>query len=425
MLCIISLINEFVLSTSISQSSTPSTIIIDVDKGIVLHQIGIFSEKFEEKIFHMFIPYNNLCLESPNSDVCEYIQSTYPDIVEIGTLMPYDTQTSTTYDKEHMSNIIQDLRRIILQHKVDRFIEKTKSIVCFIDDKFYVPHADIAQSKMKSANTNSQTLVHRATNPATLVLEQFFNNKVGYNFLTDEQIIEILPLTISTIGEKLNVENMKENIHMLTSLIIGQAVYAMKSCSIRLNEHTQNGPACLVVSTIYRKLPEESSSFYQVYRLIPLPVLFEGEKYIYSNLPTIFGYNNLENKVILWSNDDFSASCTFSSIVHCQNSPITLSLSAIPCLEELLSVESSSISKCQVSRSKAIYHNMFNIKNNVWYAHLNDETFHCKSQSLSNQLSDIITIKEPMIFKLPKIMKQVQHLQTEINKIQRDFIEEL
>ncbi|CAF5119157.1 unnamed protein product, partial [Rotaria socialis] len=67
----------------------------------------------------MFIPFNNLCSESPNSDVCEYVQSTDPDVVEIGALIPYGTQTPTTYNKEQISNIIQeDFRRIILQHKV-------------------------------------------------------------------------------------------------------------------------------------------------------------------------------------------------------------------------------------------------------------------------------------------------------------------
>ncbi|CAM4808984.1 unnamed protein product [Rotaria magnacalcarata] len=405
-LSIIFLINKFIISANISHSSVRSTIIIDVDKGIALDKIGIFSEKFEEKILHMFIPFNNLCSESPNSDVCEYVQSTDPDVVEIGALIPYGTQTPTTYNKEQISNIIQeDFRRIILQHKVDRFIGKTKSIVYFIDDNFYITRNTTAQSKMQIlpefTNINSQTLIHRVTNPATLALEQFFNNKVGYDFLTDEQIIEILPLTISTINEALTIENIKENIYMLTSLIIGQAVYAMKSCSIRLDEHKKSGPACLVVSTVYRRLPKESSSFYQVYRLIPLPVLFQGEEYTYSNLPTVFGYNNLEKKVILWNNDDLSVGCTFSRIVHCRNFPISLSLSAAPCLEELLSVESSSISKCQVSKSKPIHQNIFNIKNKIWYAYSNDESFHCESQSLLTELSDIITIKEPMILKLP------------------------
>ena len=85
------LIHQF--NVIISTSST--TIIINVDQGIALEQIGVYSEKFVESIFHVFIPFNNLCVDSPNSDVCEYVQSTDPDIVEIGTLIsPYQMSIS-------------------------------------------------------------------------------------------------------------------------------------------------------------------------------------------------------------------------------------------------------------------------------------------------------------------------------------------
>ncbi|CAF2124988.1 unnamed protein product [Rotaria magnacalcarata] len=444
-----------------------------------------------EKILHLFIPYNNLCSESPNSDVCEYFQSTDPDVVEIGALIPYGTQTPAAYNKEQISNIIQqDFRRIILQHKVDRFIGKTKFIVYFIDDNFYITRNTTAQPKMQIlpefTNINSQTLIHRVTNPATLALEQLFNNKVGYDLLTDEQIIEILPLTISTLSEALTIENIKENIYMLTSLVVGQALYAMKSCSIRLNEHKKSGPACLVVSTVYRRLPKESSSFYQVYRLIPLPVLFQGEEYAYSNLPAVFGYNNLEKKVILWNNDDLSVGCAFSRIVHYRNFPISLSLSAVPCLEELLSVESPSIRKCQepmilklpcgrpircsnvqlpstsCSDTTVTLITKYSDSNNKQFSsalrlsRITDRlvsayeiaagnTFHeLQTEIDTNQtwnkkiiqqfgstlisvLSLILINVLLLIIKIikNKIKKQVQYLQTEINKIQRDFIDEL
>ena len=48
-------------------------------------------------------------------------------------------------------------------------------------------------------------------------------------------------------------------------MIIGQTVYALKSCSIRRNEQLSDGPACLVVSTIIQRAPTEASTFYQVY----------------------------------------------------------------------------------------------------------------------------------------------------------------
>ncbi|CAF3851406.1 unnamed protein product [Rotaria magnacalcarata] len=115
------------------------TVMIDADRGFVLDPIGIYSEKLDESIFHIVIPYNNLCVDSPNSDVCEYIESTDPNIVEIGTLMPYASHVSTTYNKQNISNAIQqDIRRIFLYHQVDKFIAKSKSIIYFVDNHFYV-----------------------------------------------------------------------------------------------------------------------------------------------------------------------------------------------------------------------------------------------------------------------------------------------
>jgi hypothetical protein len=89
------IINIFFIVTSISST----TVIIDLDKGIVLQHVGIYSEKLEESIFHTFIPYNDLCEDSSNSNICSFIQSTKPNIVEIGTIISYSDQMPTLYNK--------------------------------------------------------------------------------------------------------------------------------------------------------------------------------------------------------------------------------------------------------------------------------------------------------------------------------------
>ncbi|CAF1534559.1 unnamed protein product, partial [Rotaria sordida] len=153
-------------------------------------------------IFHIFIPYNNLCIDSPNSDVCEYIQSASPDIAEVGTILPYVNTLSTSYNGENISyNIQEDIRRFFLYHKVDKFIGKSKSIIYFIDYHFYVTRSTTKSitAPTFSLNITQLALIPRAINPATLVVEQVFNNKVGYNFLTDEQIKDILALNDSVL----------------------------------------------------------------------------------------------------------------------------------------------------------------------------------------------------------------------------------
>ncbi|CAF3619348.1 unnamed protein product [Rotaria sp. Silwood1] len=246
-------------------------------------------------------------MDSPNSNVCQYVQSTGPDIIEIGTLIPYANTMSTQYNnEENVSNIIQkDIRRIFSYHKIDKFIRKSKSIVYVIDNNFYVTRSTFNMTTSNfSANINQPTLAHRAINPATRAIEQIFNNKVGYEFLTDEHVVEILRLTVSTFGETFDNTNIKENLNMFTDMIVGQIVYALKSCSIRQNEHASHGPTWLVVSIVFRRLPAGSSSIYQVYCLTLLPILFKGEKYVYFDLPAIFGLNNVNKKVVLWTDDN-------------------------------------------------------------------------------------------------------------------------
>ena len=205
----ISLIHQF--DVIISTSST--TIIINVDRGIALDQIYVYSEKFVESIFHIFIPFKNLCVDSPNSDVCEYVQSTDLDIVEIGTLIsPYHTLIS--YNRANISHTVQqDIRRMFLFHKINKIIANAKSIVYFIDDIFYATRSN-NRSTMNdftiSTGVNEGTFIHRATNPATLALKQVLNKKIGYDFLTDEQIVEILPLTSSIINQNYNTEGIKK-----------------------------------------------------------------------------------------------------------------------------------------------------------------------------------------------------------------------
>ncbi|CAF4817152.1 unnamed protein product [Rotaria socialis] len=400
----ISSIVLLIIKLNIVPTLPSPTVMIDADRGFVLDPIGIYSEKLDDSIFHIVIPYNNLCVNSPNSDVCEYIESTDPNVVEIGTLMPYASHVSTKYNKQNISNAIQqDIRRIFLYHQVDKFIAKSKSIIYFVDNHFYVTtHTSRSLLTTSSfVSADPPTLFHLGTSPVTLVLEQVFNNKVGYDFLTDEQISEILSLTVLTTGDVSHDISIKENINTLTNMIIGQTIFALKSCTILHNEIERSGSPCLVVSTVFRRLPAQTSSFYQVYHLTPLPVIFEGEQYVYSNLPQIFGFNNIEKRLVLWNDGNFLASCTFSRVVQCRNRPISIPLSTVTCIDELLGAEFSSISKCLVEKSKNIQSNILNIKNNIWYTYWSDESLECELQSSSSHISDIVSIKGSAIARFP------------------------
>ena len=393
------------LIASASLSSSNVIIDVDVDKGIALQHIGIYSDKLDESIFHIFVPYDNLCVDSLSLEVCTYTQAMNPDIINVGTIVPFSESMPTMNRKENLSSIVlEDVRRIHSQHPVNRFMAKTKSIIYFIDDQFYIPDSIVKPATVDFSSSTSlyqRSRIHRPNNQAKLVLEQVVSNKVGYDFLSEEQLAEIMSLLITTQNGMIDATNTKETLKLFTSMIVGQAIHALKSCALGQHELPASTPSCLVVSTVLRRLPAESPSLYHVYHLIPLPILFKGEKYIYSNLPRIFGFNKIEKKFILWPEDNFSAACIVVKMIQCRSDPISISITEAPCLAELLSGDDSSISKCQVSKSKHSVPSILNIKDNVWYFYPHVETFQCELESAASATEDLLSINQPMVVTLP------------------------
>jgi hypothetical protein len=208
---------------------------------------------------------------------------------------------------------------------------------------------------------------------------------------------ELISLLVPTDDVMLDTRNIRENINIFANMIVGQSVHALKSCSISENDKSKDGPPCLVVSTIYLRIPSGSLSVYQVYSLTPLPVIFKGEKYVYSDLPNIFGFNSIDKKLVLWNDNKLASSCIFSEAVQCRNYSISISISSVPCLNQLCSPASSALMNCQVTKSKENGVSISNIKNNIWYFYSSDRPTNCELQSLSSPLIDTISIKEPMI----------------------------
>ncbi|CAF1660915.1 unnamed protein product [Adineta ricciae] len=70
-------------------------VIIETQNGIALDNIGVYCGQREKSVVHILIPFNDLCLTSPTLDVCEYIQSNGPSILEIGTVLPHSKPVSS------------------------------------------------------------------------------------------------------------------------------------------------------------------------------------------------------------------------------------------------------------------------------------------------------------------------------------------
>ena len=393
-----------VLLTSTSVLTTE--LIVETKKGIVLELIGTYYEKSDLSIFHTVIPINDLCHRSSTLDVCEYVQSNRPEIFEIATITSHSKSLLLPYGKKNISNILQqDIQRLFATHRIDKFVEKSKSIMHFMNDQFYLP----GYTERRSSNISDisiadsyQQSFYRINNAASLVLEQIFNNNVGFNFLSDEQITELISVINLTQDMKLDLNNIESSKQFLVNMVLGQTFYALKSCSTTSSDNADANTKCLVVSTIFRRIYMHDRSNYQVYRLIPLPVRLNGSQYIYSNLPKLFGINTLDRKIMLWNNEEIIADCTFSTIIYCREAPITVLLSSLSCLNELLNTELDMQSNtCDVIRSNDNQLGLLNIANNVWYIYSHNILDDCNIDSILSSSIEKKILVHPFIVKLP------------------------
>ncbi len=393
----------FISKLIIVNSSSSTKIIIDADRGIALQQIGLYSHQMEESIFHIFIPISNHCIDSPNSIVCEYIESTNSDLVPMGTIMSFENIISAKYDRANITNIINmDIQRVLWYHQVEKFIMKTKSIVYYLENNFYVTKSvNKVMFYNPTAYISKRTLIHRALSPVTLVLKQLFYDRIGYEFLTDEQITELLTLPLLSRYENIDVNHIQESMDIFKKMILGQVVYALKSCSIVQDDKSSKDSSCLAVSTLFRRIPIGSSSIYKVYHLIPLPIVINEQKYVYSNLPKTLGINTIDKTIVKWDEEEFSSACVSSYEIQCREHPMNIPLSSALCISSILGITQDSYGKCEVTRSKHSQPSIMNIKNNIWLFYSNDESYECVSYSATSPSAKTILVNEPTIIKLP------------------------
>ncbi|CAF0914795.1 unnamed protein product [Adineta steineri] len=384
-------------------SSLSTTLIINIDKGVAFDQIGYYSEQLEEVVLHIFIPINNYCLDSPNSNVCQHIEKSNSDLVEIGTIISVENILFSRYDKGNVSTIINlDIERILSHHQVEKFIDNTKSMIYYFDNNFYVTkNMNKDTFHDGTIDIHHQKLLQYTANPINLVLKQLFQDKIGYDFLTKDQILEILSLPMLSLQEQFDLNHSHESLTQFKKMIIGQTVYALKSCSLSRIDRLSKDSSCLAVSTLFRKIPVKTSSVYNVYRTIPLPITIDGQKYVYSSLPNILGVNTIDKTIVQWNENNFVSDCIVSDIIQCRKIPISIPLSSVACVSDILDTTADSDARCEVTRSTYTQPSIMNIKNDIWLFYSNDESYECVVHSALTGSANTISVSEPSILKLP------------------------
>jgi hypothetical protein len=388
------------------QELTKNDIIIDITKGYALRRIGAYSPTVVEQIVHTFIPLNQFCVTSPTADVCLYTSlSEKSNVVELATLMTSNQSihTSPSHDSDSVSELIgNDIIRVLAQHR--EIIRNNKSIVHVIDNQFHYQKTDekaLTTASLTNVIDNYPSIVHlRRSMSVEIILKQINNNKIGFEYLSSTDLKLFLTAIFSTIDTSYTVSNIQESLNIFVPLIVGQSVFVLRYCSF--NQHTSlPSQPCLAISTLFLRTPIHSASIFSIYYLIPLPTIFNNDRYVYSNLPKIIGINSMNQRLIMWNDESDINQCTFLPVVQCQRTPISMPISKSSCLSQLFNDNQSLTTMCQVSRSQNIDQDVVYIDNNIWLFNNIQHAQHCHIYSRENELVETITINEPAIVSIP------------------------
>jgi hypothetical protein len=353
------------------------------------------------------IPLNDLCTVLPTTDVCLLTShASRTNVMELATtLSSRDVSTALPrYDGNQISTLIRnDISRILRNHRTDANITKTNSVVHFVDNRIHSTtniKNTLVSSTKSSADSDQSDILRVSPVPSTIILKQISNSKIGFDFLTNAELMSFLNAIMSTIDKSYKITDISESLILFSQLIIAQSVYILRSCPIR-QEHIPSVQSCLIVSTLFLRPSIENDIAFSVYRLISLPAIVNGEQFMYSNMPEAIGINTADQTVILWDSAPKKNECLFSIFVYCQKKPPPIEISTSPCLSELFSNNTRIASSCPITRSHKIQTGIINIDSNVWLFSHTEKPLYCHIYSNAGKLNDIIAISEPSIIRMP------------------------
>ena len=190
---------------------------------------------------------------------------------------------------------------------------------------------------------------------------------------------------------------IEEVIDSFLQLVLAQNIYALRTCSFSIENKRERTP-CILVSTLFIRPLRNSRSVFNVYRLIPFPIFTKDEKYIYSNLPAFVGINTVDDTIALWTRTANQQTCSFLMVVQCDEEPLIVPLSTIPCLQELFGKQVPTTSTCHVTRSQEVQPSILHVGGGLWLFYNTDQPYQC--QAVMNSTENI-RITAPGQYRIP------------------------
>ena len=407
------LLSYFIIDSLKCASTLPrrdllrNDILVDIHKGYALRRIGIYSSNFAEEIVHTFIPIHNLCITSPQTDICRYASiKTKTNAVKLATIMtsrPFFFSLMS-YNLSRVAVLIEkDISRVLVQNHPRELIKKTNSVIHFINNEFH-HYNDEENDLTTTSQTNDlyKTFTISCLSPTAieLVLKQININDIGLIFLSANQLKYFLKYILTMIDISYTVSSIEELINIFSDYIIGQSFFALRYCGFDEKPEVPS-QACLVVSTLFLRNAYEVRSRFFIYKIIPLPITYEHNMNIYDKLPKLIGLNMIDDKIIVCNFDTELKECIFAMMVTCRVSPLSTSLSNSACLNQLFDQKKTDTVNCHVNQLMNINKDVMQLDNNLLLFYDVQNNHHCSISSSSMDAEQIVEITEPAILFLP------------------------
>ena len=400
------------VATSLLLQNVPDAdIIVNIDKGFALRRIGAYSPKLERQMVHTFVSLNDICVAGSSVDVCSYASgSTKTNILELATVLAHKSTLSSfsDADKDNASRLIgQNLSQMLMHHNPERNLHEFQPMIHFVDDRFVQEKTD--ETSLPLQGQSSSAILHQqqeqgiprySPTASALILSQLRSQRIGLDFIPDSNMRAFLTAIFMNIDKSHVVSDVRESLEIFQQLIVAQSIFVLRHCSSS-QPHSSSQQPCLVVSTLFLRVPPNSSSTFIIYRLIPLPIAVNNKRYIYSSMPEIVGVNMNQLTTIAWNSPSDTYTCSFSLVVQCAKSPLETPLDRSPCLRELLNNGKMGDQECQVIRSTDTQSGITEIDIGLWLFYNVHGTHFCQAYSLLDNSVETITISGETLLQAP------------------------
>ena len=392
---------------ALSYLRIPTTdVVVDTRRGFVLQRVGTYSRRSIREVLHTFVPLHGLCASSPTTEICIRASSLASrNSVTLGSTMPSsgtDWMLDGSTEKDVIEFTEHHINQLLSSNSLEEFAMNLTSSFHFFNGEFYVSTEsnqclDVTCDHGQMNKDNSAIELSRSKRAVTIILEQLQKKRIGFEFLTSDEIDVFLSPIMTSIDRMYNQAKPVEKMNDFLGLARYQTVTAFHSCSWKRD--IQRFIPCLLVSTFFAPPSLSDEDTYSVYDIFPLPVISDGYEYTY-HMPSTIGFNAVDQSVIVWNRKDYMK-CTFKKIVQCVDEQTPITVNHSPCLRSLFLTNASDQNNCATMRTSLMEPEIRRVSDDIWVFNNVDDDLVCQQCSTKNQSHSSLSIDQSALVRLP------------------------